>query len=79
MKAEIDESGCLTVKAENPLESYALSQWHKGWNKPVGEMASVLLIEVPVEGLPGMTRTERAMPVTGVLDDQTTVGRREKD
>lgn len=79
MKAEIDESGCLTIKAENPLESYALSQWYKGWNKPSGEMASVLLIEVPVEGSPGMTHTERAMPVTGVLDDRTTVGRSGKD
>jgi len=27
MKAEINESGMLTIKAETPLEAYALQKW----------------------------------------------------
>lgn len=48
MKAEIDEQGCLTVKAETPLESYALARWNEGLLMPQGTAKSVLLIDVYV-------------------------------
>ena len=31
MKAEINERGTLVISAESPIESYALSQWHRGY------------------------------------------------
>ena len=31
MKAEINSNGCLIIKAENDLESYALQQWSNGF------------------------------------------------
>lgn len=27
MKATMDETGCITIKAETPLESFALRKW----------------------------------------------------
>lgn len=29
MKAEIDEKGLMTIKAETPMEAYALRQWSR--------------------------------------------------
>lgn len=62
MKAEIDERGCLTIKAETPLESYALARWHEGWDAPPGQQRSLLMIDVPVRDIPGMTEGVRAVP-----------------
>lgn len=52
MKTEIDERGTLTIKAETPLESYALARWHEGWDMPSGEQKSTLCIYVPMRDMP---------------------------
>lgn len=44
MTVTIDENGCLIVMAETPLESYALTAWFAGFNKPSGEQTSVIRV-----------------------------------
>lgn len=45
MKATIDETGCLRVAAETPLESYALSAWAAAYFGPNGRGASTFVVE----------------------------------
>lgn len=33
MKAELTSDGTLVVAPENDLEAYALTQWHRHWEK----------------------------------------------
>lgn len=35
MKAKIDEKGVLTIEAETPLETFALSSWWAQYAKPL--------------------------------------------
>ena len=32
MKANIDETGCLEIEAETPVEAFALKQWSKEYH-----------------------------------------------
>lgn len=31
MKVDLDENGCLCIRAETPVESFALTHWHDEW------------------------------------------------
>ena len=33
MRVELDETGTLVISSDSPLESFALSHWHKLWEK----------------------------------------------
>jgi len=48
MKAGIDATGRLTIKAETDLEHYALSKWWDDWQ----EHKVCLMVEIAKEGNP---------------------------
>lgn len=45
MQVTIDETGCLRVMAESPLESYALNSWFSNYRPADDDGKSTLLIE----------------------------------
>lgn len=54
MKATIDESGCLTVEAENPLEAYALKKWNEEFRPGTEHPGrSMLMIRHSTQQQPG--------------------------
>lgn len=46
MKVQIDEKGKLSVVAETPMESYALSHWFANYGQ--GNDSSVLAVETTI-------------------------------
>lgn len=49
MRAELDDKGCLTIKAETPIESYALGKWWAGYDPPGHKCESLLLVATRTE------------------------------
>lgn len=55
MKVSLDETGCLKLSAETPLESYALRQWSDNYSEK-GMCDSILLVEPFIRDEPLQTK-----------------------
>lgn len=49
MKANIDENGVLRIKAETPIESYALDRWAERYTPETGQCHSALQIDIKLD------------------------------